>query len=441
MRLKRILLILVIVAIAGPVLIAIGVACFLIIAAVGGIGIGAGESITNIIAHSQIHTPATGPQWSPDGSRIVFESQKQIYLIDANGTQLQSISEDLGEFDFDAAPSISPDGTHIVYTAVRHESTFTGWTRKPEIVTSAIDGSRKREVLAGTEGDTASVWSPKGDRIAYISYGPIYTMARDGTDVRQIVTSVTRYIADISLPPVWSPDGKFMAFAARDPIDRYTYVVSVVGADGSNLKELRETASWYASGPYADDGREVSVPINLPAWSPDGRRLAFAKFEGDTVKVYTIEADGSNPREVFAVADLGIRLSVDFWHGNLSWAPDGSEILLGNVGGVWSEGSLLPLRNVLIRSDGAGFRELPGPGGYASWSPDGARIAVRPLTSDDPENDSGIELYTVASDLSAAWVLVSREFEKEWKQGKYYKRWILAAAGGVPLNDFPETQP
>ena len=162
-------------------------------------------------------------------------------------------------------------------------------------------------------------------------------------------------------------------------------VVYVVEGDGSNLTELTETISGHKSGPYADDGREVRIPINQPAWSPDGRRLVFAKLEGEKIKVYTIDPDGSNPHEVH---DLGIRQYADLWHGNLSWSPDGSEILMGNIGGVWSTDdpwsdesswSFLPLSNLVIRSDGSRARELPGPGGYASWSPDGAQNRCPPF--------------------------------------------------------------
>ena len=429
-----------------PLLIIAGLAGLFAIALLGGIGIGAGESYAKIDDTPHFHTIATGPHWSPDGKYMVFESHKRIYAIDVHGTHLQSISEDFGEFDLDFGLSLSSDGTQIAYTAIRHEWDR-AWNRNSELVGSGLDGSKRRTIVDETQGEgaSASVFSPKSDRLAYLSFGSLYTTATDGSDVRKIVDSVTLYGGSITLPPVWSPNGEFLAFVARTSkyADEEKYVVYVVGADGSNLVELAETISSPRTGPFADEGRHLKVAVNLPAWSPDGSRLAFAKLEGEVAKIYTIDPEGSNPHEMLEVfSELEINTSIDFWHCNLSWSSDGSEILMGNVGGVWSEGRLLPLRNVVIRSDGSGYRELPEPGGYASWSPDGARIAVRILTSDRPGRDRGIELYTVARDGSDARVLVKRRHEeKEFKRGNRKRTktvWILEAANGEPLTNFPE---
>ena len=451
---KNVLLIVVIViavVLAVPLVIALGVVGIVVIAAIGGIGIGSAESVMMIDDTPYYHTSITGPHWSSDGRRIVFESHRKIYAIDAYGTHLEPISEDFGEFDFDAAPSLSPDGTEVVYTALRHDDKFiTGWNREAVLVKSDLDGSRRSRIGERHPWEIIAVWSPQADRIAYVSVDSIYTMAADGSNVQQIVDLVAIGNVDIILPPVWSPDGEAMAFVVedRDSIDGRPYVVYVVGDDGADLTELKATIGGPRTGPYADDGRQVRVPTKQPAWSPDGKRLAFVKRG----TILTIDSDGSNPREVL---DLTAELEFervyrwDSWHCNLTWSPDGTEILVGNVGGslIWAGGlsgssyPFVPWRNLVVRSDGSGVRELPGPGGYASWSPDGARIAVRILTREDPESDRGIELYTVARDGSDARVLVKRRHEKGPKRGSHGVQdtiWILEAAVGEPLTSFPE---
>ena len=359
--------------------------------------------------------------------------------IDAYGTHLEPISEDFGEFDFDAAPSLSPDGTEVIYTALRHDGNpSTGWDRESALVRSDLDGSRRSRVLERSEWEVIAVWSPRADRIAYVSYHSIYTMSADGSDVQQIVDLDTSKRLT-SLPPVWSPDGEAMAFVVRggwytDKDNKYT--IYTVRHDGSDFTELEATIGEPTSGLFADDGRGVKVPMNQPAWSPDGQRLAFVGHDkSGTVEIYTIDPDGSNLREVL---DLSAKLAGEYpssyacsGHCNLTWSPDGTEILVGNLAN----------RNLVFRSDGSGVRELSGPGGYASWSPDGARIAVRILTREDPERDRGIELYTVHRDGSDARVLVKRRHEKGPKRGRHGLQdtiWILEAAGAEPLSSFPE---
>ena len=215
---KWIIVIVVSVVLAVPILIGVGVVGLLAVAAIGGIGIGASESVAIIDDTPLFHTIVMGPHWSSDGGRIVFESHKMMYVTDVHGTQLQSISEDFGEDDFDFAPSLSPDGTQIVYTAVRHEEEFTGWKRNAELVMSPLDGSSKNTIVDGMGWEMASAWSPKGDRIAYVSGGSIYTTSTDGSDLQQVVTSSAIYHGGIFLPPVWSPNGEYMAFVADDRV-------------------------------------------------------------------------------------------------------------------------------------------------------------------------------------------------------------------------------
>lgn len=449
---KKVLLIVAVViavVLAMPLAIAVGVVGILVIAAIGGLGIGVSESmVPDGIPH--FHTVATGPHWSSDGRRIVFESHKRVYGIDAYGTHLEPISEDFGEFDYDAAPSLSPDGTEVIYTAVRHDKKpFRSWDSEAALVRFDLDGSRRSRIAKRSPWEIVAVWSPQAYRIAYASSGSIDTMAVDGSGVHQIVDPPPGKKLSL-LPPVWSPDGEAMAFVVRDYGSYSKYWIYVVGGDGSDLTELKATISGPRGGPYADDGRSVKVPVNQPAWSPDGQRLAFARLEqSGEVKVYTIDSDGSNPREVLDLsAELGYEYPVGYagsWHCNLTWSPDGTEILVGNLGVVKSaaSGNLVTNRNLVVRSDGSGVRELSGPGGYASWSPDGSRIAVRLLTSDDPESDHGIELYTVHRDGSDARVLVKRRHEKGPPRGKHGLQdtiWILEAAGAEPLTNFPEVR-
>ena len=385
------------------------------------------------------------PQWSPDGSRLLFAGDG-IHVVYSDGSSLVDISRpddletDLGHFVVDYWPNLSPDGERIVYSTWRH----THWGRNNyELQAYALEGpgfrrfittSQSKRLTRSSEEEGLPVWSPQGDRIAFFSDHDVVTIAPSGSDRRVVASTRSFFLHNPKVPPpVWSPDGKSIAFVARvlvDDVRTKRYAVFVAAADGSGVRELSQTGSLLGFRESATGYEETAPPVQ-PAWSPDGRRIAFAKFEDDVAGVYTIAPDGTDLRAV--MPDIGV-IRESYWEGNLSWSPDGSEILLGSAGYKWYEYSpLQPHRNLIIKSDGSGFRELPGPGGYSSWSPDGSRIAVRPLV-----NEFGIALYTMANDGSDGRVLVTEELQEvetpqHWIEPQ--KAWVPEAAGGVPLDE------
>ena len=169
-------------------------------------------------------------------------------------------------------------------------------------MTSDLDGSDRRRLTKTDYEYVLNVsppWSPDGTRIAFVSdrtgrVSPfaVYTMAADGSDVRSVVPGV------LAKPttPVWSPDGRKLAFVALEPDspeaqakleilhllrEGVKEVLDTVGADGSGLAKLGETAG-------------------SPSWSPDGGRIALARSDGDGhAAIVTTDPDGSNEKKVF----------------------------------------------------------------------------------------------------------------------------------------------
>jgi Tol biopolymer transport system component len=157
------------------------------------------------------------PKWSPDGSSIAFvredgpgsptPTRSTIYIMNPDGSEARRISSASGGSDFWA--SWSPDGTRIVFAAIRNED-WGIWVVK-------ADGTGERPILGGVFGDRSwyadnPVWSPDGALIAFVGnpttgdYSPedaLYVMRPDGSDVRMVADAPRYGVAgDIAWRPI-----------------------------------------------------------------------------------------------------------------------------------------------------------------------------------------------------------------------------------------------
>ena len=178
-------------------------------------------------------TPEQHPDWSPDGSRIAFESfadgPSSIHVIDADGSNERRVSPETYN-GVDSEPAWSPDGSQIAFASTRP---FNGsW----HVWVMNADGSGLRQLTGGFS--TSPAWSPDGTRIAYLDAGAgISVVPVEGGNAQR----VTQPHADTTDErPAWSPDGTKLAFARRQTFgnDPQLYVVD---ADGSNERQLTTT--------------------------------------------------------------------------------------------------------------------------------------------------------------------------------------------------------
>ncbi|MEO6349047.1 MAG: hypothetical protein ABIP53_00140 [Candidatus Limnocylindrales bacterium] len=227
----------------------------------------------------------------------------------------------------------------------------------------------------------------------------------DGTGVRQLVDDDAT-----DWTPSLSPDGKRVAFySLADPTK--AGVIMLVNADGTGLTELG--AGGAALG--CDDDPEGD------AWSPDGERIAFARYCFDaagTFKrsgIWTINVDGTDAREVTR------RTPADTYEDHrATWSPDGERLAFVRI-----DLSVSPEKSAIftVRTDGTDLQQVTPwelDANDPDWSPDGALIAFNsPAECCDDQN-----IYVVAPDGSALRQLTSglSTFD-DGGQGTYHPSW------------------
>jgi Tol biopolymer transport system component len=161
------------------------------------------------------------PEWSPDGTRIAFRTNRdgnhEIYTIDADGSNPENLTKNPGQ---ERSPAWSPDGSRVAFASARGGD-FAGG--EFDICVADV-ATRDAACLAGEGLDEYPTWSPDGSRIAFTSFCPtcpgadLWVMDADGGNRVRIVGGAGW--------PDWSPDGSAIAFDRRTDGTVAVYVVA-----------------------------------------------------------------------------------------------------------------------------------------------------------------------------------------------------------------------
>ena len=225
------------------------------------------------------------PSWSPDGKRIAFvslrEGNKEIYVMDDDGGNQQNLTNNRHE---DWHPSWSPDGKRIVFSSTRDKK-VKNFRPTYEIYVMDDDGGNQQNLTNDLNHDRHPSWSPDGKRIVFASYRDGHFRGEDGITCEIYVMdddggNQQRLTENRKKDwfPAWSPDGKRIAFASDRKGDLENFEIYVMDADGGNPQKLTNNRP--------DDWD--------PSWSPDGERIVFASYRDGNGEIYVMDNDGGN---------------------------------------------------------------------------------------------------------------------------------------------------
>jgi Tol biopolymer transport system component len=313
------------------------------------------------------------------------------------------------------------DNGRIAFQRFDSDGAFQIWTANPDL-------TQQVQITQEPAGAGFASWSPDGRHLAFssarsdtdpddgVEVQDVFIMRADGTNVRKLTDS----LGD-SEKPAWSPDGRWIVFAA----DRADYPRSqgiyIIPSDGS-----------------AAPRRVTTLPTGslwqeLARFSPDGTRIAFTEYRGGKIlrnrhegrivaeqaALFTVRVDGSDLRQVTPWGQHA---------GDADWSPDGKQLVfssqptrIGDIGDV-----------MVVDADGGHLRNVTNDHGLtglgranafwyeesfnAVWSPDGRKILFV-HASFKVEQGFEMGLQTINPDgTGQAWISPLRfeEHQPEW---------------------------
>ncbi len=304
--------------------------------------------------------------WTADNEIGVFLNNPRtaaIYTVPATGGQATQITPELS---YAWHPRWSPDGSRIVFNSSYREPDGQWYTRISWVPSEGGDVTRLRidaepRVVPAMPGGGYGL-SPDGSSVVFFGYreevptlGNIWTIPVEGGEPTQLTAAPIQ-----DRFPCWSPDGSAVAFLRYREVAEEEYVANIhaVSATGGETQQLT-----------TDDHRIAWATIR---YSPDGRWIAYFT-NGRTLNLLPL--GGGEPRVLTEVPRVDN-------HTELAWSPDGQKIAYTAPGSIWvvdldgGGQSTEILTGVLTRES----EEV-----HIDWSPDGEKIVFSAGAGGDPE--------------------------------------------------------
>jgi len=410
------------------------------------------------------------PAWSPDGQYLAYHSMNRhgICVVPASGGNVKPITQ------FGSRPAWSPDGHLIAFQT--YAVTDLGANASPAMPPSTIwvvpaQGGEPTPVTqvgnpAGGHGRPS--WSPDGKRLAFcasdFSARSVWTVSVQGGDLKQIVPTM-------GYDPIYAPDGTGIYYGYESGLYKIRLSadsqpqgepIELVGPSPSRLRYFTLSADgkkiaytsllitsniWSVSMSQAThEANAAPIPLTqdrsfrnlFPAWSPDGKKIAFHSWKANSVSnIWLVDADAKNATQITTeggaypswfpdgerVAFLSSRQGRQaMWAINLKTGQEKSLVDFSEQGafmrlspdGKWV--ALNATRNGAINTaimpiEGGEAKPLTFDKelmGFACWSPDSKLLAMQVGRGDDTNvaimSSAGGEITQLTFDKGQSWI-------------------------------------
>jgi Tol biopolymer transport system component len=234
------------------------------------------------------------PELSPDGSRIMFFSERDLFSIDLyladarTGKIIRKVTDTATDPHFESlqfltsAGAWAQDGRRFVFPGISKGQPVL-------VIVDADNGKRQREIrLKELDEVLNPAWSPDGNLVAFSGlrggFNDLFVYDLAANSLRRLTND-----AFAELDPAWSPDGRQIAFST----DRFSTKLGPLEAG-----ELRLAVWDLASGQVREAGGFDGAKNISPQWSADGRALFFLSDRQGITNIYRAPLDGGAPTQL-----------------------------------------------------------------------------------------------------------------------------------------------
>jgi Tol biopolymer transport system component len=245
-----------------------------------------------------------------DSDRLAAVGGPGLYTITPGGTATKIPGTSSG----DNQPAWSPDGSRIAFQS--------GSTTNQEISVMNADGSGRRQITATPVAEQEPTWSPDGSQIAFVAGTSgtdtttdleVWVMNADGSGLTQL-TNTAQSVRDTH--PAWSPLGNQIAFLSEGRTGDTNSNIYVMDTDPATNDAINLTPNDFTTNPvYQWNDQD-------PSWSPDGTQITYSTVQD----VWKMNANGTGKTNLTSDSGGG---------QNPAWSPDGNSIVYVRSGDIY----------------------------------------------------------------------------------------------------------